>query len=111
VRYRHWWNYGVETVIVVLFLCGIWSGRRSRLLWMSVSFFLMDMALHMGLGFGINEVYIMAPHWIYVVPIAIGFLLKRFRGRPLVVLRGLLVLLTVYLLTYNGWLITTYMLG
>ena len=111
VRYRHWWNYGVEAVIVVLFLCGIWSGRRSRLLWMSVSFFLMDMALHMGLGFGINEVYIMAPHWIYVVPIAIGFLLKRFRGRALAVLRGLLVLLTVYLLTYNGWLITTYMLG
>ncbi len=34
------------------------------------------MMLHIGLGFGLNEVYIMAGHWIYAIPIAIGFLLK-----------------------------------
>lgn len=111
VHYRHWWNYGVESVIVALFLLGIWCGRRSRLLWMCMSFFLMDMALHMGLGFGLNEIYIMAPHWIYVVPIAIACLVKQLRGRALLLMRGLLVLLVTYLLTYNGWLITTYMLG
>ena len=111
VHYRHWWNYGVESVLVILFLLGIWSGRRSRFLWMCLSFFLMDLVLHIGLGFGINEVYIMAPHWIYVIPIAMAYLVKGFRGRPLHVLRGVLILLTGYLLVYNGWLITTYMLG
>ena len=29
VRYNHWWYYGVEALIVVLFLAGLWCGRRS----------------------------------------------------------------------------------
>ena len=71
VRYDHWWNYGVEAVAVLLFLVGIWCGRRSRFLWLTLSFMAVDMALHMGLGFGINEIYIMSPHYLYAIPIAI----------------------------------------
>ena len=52
----------------------------------------------MGLGFGINEVYIMTPHWVYVLPIAIGYLLKHSANRWLrVVIAGL----AAYLLVWN----------
>ena len=47
-----------------------------------MSFFAMDMALHLGLGFGINEIYIMSPHYLFVIPIAAAFLLKRLHGSP-----------------------------
>ncbi len=47
-----------------------------------MSYFGLDMMLHIGLGFGLNEVYIMAGHWIYAIPIAIGFLLKQKRQQP-----------------------------
>lgn len=107
VRYDHWWNYGVEAVAVLLFLVGIWCGRRSRFLWLTLSFMAVDMALHMGLGFGINEIYIMTPHWAFVLPIATAFLFANVRGWWL---RGIVLLLTLYLLGYNGYLLTDFLL-
>lgn len=76
VHYRNWGNYIVEALLVLLFLAGIWCGRRSRFLWTAMSFFIMDMILHMGLGFGINEISIMSAHYLYVLPIAMAYLLK-----------------------------------
>ena len=64
--------------------------------------------LHLGLGFGLNEIYIMSPHWAFVLPVATAFLLQRFSTRWLRV--GLLVL-TVGLLMYNGYLLTDFLLS
>lgn len=111
VSYRYVFPYIIEGIVVLLFLVGIWMGRRSRFLWLALSWFLLDVALHIGLGFGINEVYIMSAHWMFVVPIAIGFLLHHCHFRYLPWLRGLLILLTAYLLIYNGWLIGKYLMA
>ena len=110
VNYRGFFPYVVEAVLVLLFLVGIWCGRKSRFLWLSLSFFFLDMALHMGLGFGINEVYIMSAHWIYVLPIAMGYLLLTCPGRFRLPVRLLLMILTVYLYAYNGFLLVNYMI-
>lgn len=110
VRYDHWWNYGVEAVAVLLFLVGIWCGRRSRFLWLTLSFMSVDMALHMGLGFGINEIYIMSPHYLYAIPIAMAYLLKAKTKVMRLSVRTLVLLLAVYLWIHNGWLLTQYML-
>ncbi len=110
VRYDHWWNYGVEAVAVLLFLVGIWCGRRSRFLWLTLSFMAVDMALHMGLGFGINEIYIMSPHYLYAIPIAMAYLLKAKTRMLRLAVRTLVLLLAVYLWMHNGYLLTQYML-
>ena len=111
VSYRYVFPYIIEGIIVLLFLTGIWMGRHSRFLWLALSWFLLDVALHIGLGFGINEVYIMSAHWMFVIPIAIGFLVRHCNLRFLPWLRGLLMLLTAYLLIYNGWLIGKYLMA
>ena len=67
VKYQSAVNYVVEACIVVLFLLGILAGRKSKFLWLTLTFFLMDAALHIGLGFGINEVYIMTAHYMYAL--------------------------------------------
>jgi hypothetical protein len=111
VSYDHWWNDAAEIVVVALFVLGILAGWRRRFLGLSLSFFGLDLLLHIGLGFGINEVYIMTAHWAYVIPIAIGCLLQR-AGRPAaIVLRGVLALLTLWLWAWNGTLMVGYMLG
>lgn len=110
VRYDHWWNYAVEAIAILLFLVGIWCGRHSRFLWLTLSFMAVDMALHMGLGFGINEIYIMSPHYLYALPIAMAYLLKSKTRILKSAARVLILLLAVYLWVYNGWLLTQYML-
>ncbi len=108
VRYSHWWNYMVEAVVAILFFVGLWAGRRSRFLWLVMSFFGMDFALHVGLGFGINEIYIMSAHWIYAIPIAIAFVPKMIPERRRPMFAVMIGVLAAYLFIYNMNLLLEY---
>lgn len=110
VNYSWAFNYVIEAVLAVLFIVGIWFGRRSRFLWMALSWTALDMALHLGLGFGLNEIYIMSAHWIFVMPIAMAFAVKSL---PPSVRRwsvAALSALSLWLLIYNGRLVAIYLL-
>lgn len=108
VEYRYIINYVVEALILGLFLIGIWMGRKERFLWLTLSCFAFDMALHLGLGFGINEVYIMGPHWLFVIPISIAYILKNANIRWHLPLRAITALLAIFLLSWNTWLFMSY---
>jgi hypothetical protein len=107
VVYDWLWSYVVEALVVLLFIVGIWCGRRSRFLWLCLSCFGFDMFIHLVLGFGINEVFIMAPHFMFVLPIATAFLFRSVHTR---LLRIPVWLLTLYLFIYNGYLLTSFLL-
>ncbi|MBR4898362.1 MAG: GtrA family protein [Prevotella sp.] len=108
VEYRSWLNYAVELLLVVLFVAGIWCGRQSRFLWMALAGFAIDLLIHLGLGFGLNEVYIMSPHWLFVMPIATAFFLHRLQGRPLLLARAVLFLTTLFLWGHNASLLISF---
>ena len=109
VPYRSWFGYVHEVLLLLLFAAGVWYGRRSRFLWMLLSCLAFDMVLHLGLGFGINEVYIMTAHWAFIIPIAIGFLLHHVKGLHHFFLHILIALLTLWLWIWNGWLIVNHL--
>ena len=110
VTYSHWWYYAIEGLIVALFLMGIWIGRREKFLWMVLSMFLFDMLLHVGLNFASADVYIMTAHWAFVIPIAIGYLIKK-RNRLSYMTVLFVFGLTTFLWWHNLSLITNYILG
>ena len=108
VPYRWTLSYCIEALTVLLFVVGIWFGRKSRFLWLCMSGAAFDMFIHLILGFGLNEVFIMAPHWLFVMPIATAYLLKNIRYKSL---RIALTLLALYLFIYNGYLLTDFLLS
>ncbi len=110
VGYDYWWQYGIEALVVLLFVGGILCGLRTRLMLLLLSWFGCDLLLHVVLGFGLNEVYIMSAHWMFIIPIAIAILLRRVQPRLQQPLRIIIILLTVYLLVYNGSLLVDYLL-
>lgn len=110
VSYRHWWNYSVEALVAILFAIGLWCGRRSRWMWLVMSYFGIDMLLHLGLGFGLNEIYIMSAHYIYAIPFAVGFAFVAARERWRRALMAATGCATLYLMVWNVWLIATYLL-
>ncbi len=110
VRYLSPVNYIIEGIIILSFLLGIIVGRKSKFMWLTLMFFLFDAALHIGLGFGINEVYIMTAHYMYAIPIAIAFLGYNLAGKRLMAFRAILLLITAYLWISNGYLLVSYML-
>lgn len=109
VKYTHTYNYIVEGLIALLFLLGVLVALRNKFFLMVLSWFGFDMLLHFGLGFGLNEMYIMTAHWAFIVPIAVAYLLRDLntQGRRLV--RWSLSLLTLFLWAWNGWLLWIFM--
>ena len=68
-----------------------------------MSFFLMDMLLHMGLGFGINEIYIMSAHYLFVLPIGMAYLFKAIEKRKQlsVIVYSVCVMTAVWCFAWN----------
>ena len=110
VKYDWTLSYVVEALVCLLFVIGVWCGRRSRFLWLCLSCLGFDMFIHLILGFGINEVFIMAPHFLFVLPIAVAYLFRALHGRMHQALRCLVLALTLYLWLYNGYLLTDFLL-
>ena len=115
VRYRCPVNYVFEALIILLFAAGIWFGRKNLFMWTAMAFFMMDMALHVGLGFGINEIYIMSPHYLFAIPIAIAFLLRRLQSDGAMkrwqrTVRTMVVVTAAWCWMNNLYLIISYML-
>ena len=111
VKYDWLWSYVVEGIILLLFVIGLCCGWRSRFLWMSLSYFGFDMFIHLILGFGINEIFIMAPHWLFVIPLAVAYAFKKAKKNQRKALQLSVLALTAYLLVYNGCLLVDFLLS
>lgn len=74
VEYKSHGPEVVEACIALLFVAGLIVGCRRCFTWIVLALLAFNAALHLGLGFGLNEVYIMAAHWMFCIPLAIGYL-------------------------------------
>lgn len=101
VTYRHWYNYLIEAIIVALFIGGIIIGRKNKFCLMILSWFAVDMTMHIILGFALTEVYIMTSHWALAIPVAIASLLSAYKGKQRIALRLVLFAVTIWLLAWN----------
>lgn len=101
VTYRHWYNYLIEAIIVALFIGGIIIGRKNKFCLMTLSWFAVDMTMHIILGFALTEVYIMTSHWALALPVAIASLLSAYKEKQRIALRLVLFAVTIWLLAWN----------
>lgn len=106
VQYRSVLNYVVEALLVVLLAVGAWTARREKFFLMVLAWFGFDMLMHMGFGFGLNEVYIMTAHWAFIIPIASGYILRRSNS---IAPRVLVAALAVWLWAYNAAIVIGYL--
>lgn len=106
VQYRSALNYVVEALLVVLLAVGAWTARREKYFLMVLAWFGFDMLMHMGFGFGLNEVYIMTAHWAFIIPIAAGYILRRSNSMAP---RVLVAALAVWLWAYNAAIVIGYL--
>ena len=102
-------QYAVEAALVLLFGCGIFAGRRSPLMQLVAATFVFALVLHVGVGFAINELYIMAAHWAFAIPIAAAFLFRSASKSQRTFLLALVGGITVYLWAYHGVLLYNYL--
>lgn len=79
VPYRGWFCPLMEWIIALAMAAGLWAGRRDRVAWPLMAWLTVDAVIHIGFGFALNEVYIMAAHWAFAMPVLVGFGVRRCR--------------------------------
>ncbi len=109
VKYGFAMQYVVVGVIQLLFLAGLAVGLRRRFAWFLLGIFLFNVLLHIVCAFAIEEVYIMAAHWCFVVPLSVAWLFALPRRHLTLALAVLTTLVTLYLYAYNGALLYRYL--
>ena len=107
VEYSSPYDRVLQLAVLLLFAAGIVYGRKSQLLRMALLTITVDIFLHLVLRWALNEVYIMGPHWLYVIPVAIAAL---FQAKKYVPIRICVIIVTVALIVHNGSLVINYLL-
>ena len=109
------WNiqYFVECILVLLLSVGLVLGLKDRFVWAVWGILGFNIALHLLLGFAIDEVYIMAAHWAFVIPVAMAYVFRRLHDRHIlrlsvfmtltIIMLGLWTYHTVLLYRYLTW--------
>lgn len=104
--YKNPINHIVQFTLLFVALWGLILGWKDKFLRLCLSFFAFDFTLHIIFGFAFSEVYIMTPHWAFFIPICIGYLFKY--GKNIKLIRTVAIILTAFLLSYNGFLLIRY---
>ncbi|WP_221412126.1 MULTISPECIES: DUF6080 domain-containing protein [unclassified Dysgonomonas] len=75
-RYHFWWQYLFVGLLFFFIIYSIIRGYKNKYIQLLVLFFSCDIFLHVILKFGIAEGFLYGGHWVYVVPLFLGWLYK-----------------------------------
>ncbi len=99
-------NYHLSIVIgffIALLVCIFLCLKESPVL-LLLSFFGIDILIHIICKFGINEAHIYSPHWLFIIPLLIGCFYKwvEQRKKNIAILNFILVFFLINFLFLNG---------
>ena len=87
--------------VVLLLLSMIWVGRCYPLAWAIPLYLAVDVAVHLIGGYGLDEAIIFGGHWVFLVPLALGWLYRVIPRQAYRYMDIALLLLSIYMCAYN----------
>lgn len=110
-NYSHPFHNIIAIALFLLAVLSFFISFKNKFVKYLLCFFAVDILLHFVFRFGLNEAYIFAPHWIMIVPILIGFLLKKIPNKARKISICLISILSIYLLGENVYMLSSYLLS
>lgn len=74
--YQHWWQYLFIIILLIMILISSIKNIKSNLVQMLILFFGFDIFLHVIIGFGSGEAFLYGGHWVFLVPLFVGWLYR-----------------------------------
>lgn len=103
------WRYLFAVVFYGLLILSIAKNYKNRIFQLLLSFFTIDLAIHIFVGFGITDgFFIYSGHWVFLYPLFLGFLYKSVSEMNQKRLFGIIALLSVILIANNLWAMTDF---
>ncbi|WP_407707880.1 DUF6080 domain-containing protein [Bergeyella zoohelcum] len=101
--YSSFFNYLWVGIILVLVIWAVIRNRKHALIWILVLSLLVDVIIHGVMKFGLHTAYIYGGHFIFIIPMLIGWLLFSYRSNAFWrnIILSCLGILTAYLVMNN----------
>lgn len=99
--YAGWWQYLIVSLIFIFMVGGSILNYKNKLIYIPILFFMVDIFIHVIMKYGINEGIIYGGHWVFLIPILIGWLYKSLKTAQQKALEILLSLLFIALCVNN----------
>jgi len=79
--YQKWWQYLFMSLLFLFVIFSLIRNYNEPLVHMLFLLFLVDIVIHCFIRFGVNEPFIYGAHWVYCVPLLLGWLYKKLGKR------------------------------
>ena len=93
--YHLWWQYLFSGLLLLLLIVSLIRNYKNKLVQFVGLLFLFDIGIHCVLRFGLFDPYIYGAHWVYCLPLILGWLYKSFSGK---MAKGFTILMTCMLI-------------
>lgn len=102
-EYLHGWQYAIPFMLLFLSLASlVLHVQKNPYVQILGLYFIVDLGIHLGLGYGMNEAILFGGHFLFLIPMLIGWL---YRKLPIHIYKTLDIVLFVLLLcvlTFNS---------
>lgn len=102
-QYTCVWQYVWNIVLWVGLMLAIIYNRKNKLFLMILAVWGVDLLLHVVIGYGLREGIIYGGHWVYVVPIMLGWLYSKLKKPVQPVFTVILVVMFITMLLNNAF--------
>ena len=99
--YSELWKNILNVLFIIMVICGIVISIKMKLMQLLLCFLSIDIFIHLVCCFGISEIYIYSPHYLFIFVISTGFLIKHTVGLVKKIVITTIVLMTFTLYIYN----------
>lgn len=100
--YRSWWQYTFIGILFFLMILSLGINYKNKYLQMLALFYGLNLFIHLIIKYGINEPLIYGAHWIYIIPIFLGWLYKSLKKESLKKMLFLLISLLFVVMLVNN---------
>ncbi|NDV68856.1 DUF6080 domain-containing protein [Dysgonomonas sp. 25] len=79
--YKEWYQYLFTWLLLITVVIGLVRNYRNKFVQMIFLLLLVDISIHLLLKFGLTAPFIYGGHWIYCIPLILGWLYKSLKGK------------------------------
>lgn len=107
--YQHLWQYFVVGILYVLVIASVIKGIKNEFVLYLSLLFSADIAIHIILRYGIIDYFIYGGHWVYCIPLLLGWLLKNVSKKTNRILFTIMSSLLVVIFINNMYILRKFL--
>lgn len=96
--YHYWWQFLFVVVLLALLSSSILYNYKNKFVWIVCATLFVDILIHIIFRFGVDEFYLFAGHWLYSIPILLGWLynkVDKVKSNTLSVILSIMVVILI----------------